>query len=217
MIGLRISCAKVYSIIITEIALNGYGMKPQRLYAMGIFEEVKEVTTMQQVAEMFGIKSNRAGFTPCPFHQEKTASMKLYDKSFYCFGCHVGGDVISFTARMLNTSNFEGAKYLAGQLGLSIDNKPSIKAYMMKEKRKKELFEQRQVEQAKDILTDYYRLLWQARSNINDPLFAESLQELSNIEYYLQAINDDGKSFFDKFSKEVEIVARRVDKLNNTG
>lgn len=34
----------------------------------------------------------------CPFHQEKTASFVVYkmDSHFYCFGCHVYGDVIKF-------------------------------------------------------------------------------------------------------------------------
>lgn len=34
----------------------------------------------------------------CPFHSEKTPSFSVDgDKQlFYCFGCHVGGNVISF-------------------------------------------------------------------------------------------------------------------------
>ena len=34
----------------------------------------------------------------CPFHGEKTPSFNVYTEndSFYCFGCGVGGDVISF-------------------------------------------------------------------------------------------------------------------------
>lgn len=34
----------------------------------------------------------------CPLHQEKTASFYVYpeSKSFYCFGCQQGGDVINF-------------------------------------------------------------------------------------------------------------------------
>ena len=34
----------------------------------------------------------------CPLHQEKTASFYVYpeSRSFYCFGCQTGGDVITF-------------------------------------------------------------------------------------------------------------------------
>lgn len=38
----------------------------------------------------------------CPLHQEKTASFYVYpeSRSFYCFGCQTGGDVITF-ARLI--------------------------------------------------------------------------------------------------------------------
>ena len=40
----------------------------------------------------------------CPFHSEKTPSCTIYpeNQSFYCFGCGVGGDVISFVMKTDN-------------------------------------------------------------------------------------------------------------------
>ena len=47
------------------------------------------------------------GFCKCPFHQEKSASLKIYpSNSFYCFGCGVGGDVITLT-EMLDSCDFQ--------------------------------------------------------------------------------------------------------------
>lgn len=41
------------------------------------------------------IDVRRDGFTKCVFHNEKSASMKVYtNNTFYCFGCNKGGDVI---------------------------------------------------------------------------------------------------------------------------
>jgi len=42
----------------------------------------------------------------CPFHGEKTPSFNVYTEngSFYCFGCGVGGDVISFKLKILTMS-----------------------------------------------------------------------------------------------------------------
>lgn len=59
-------------------------------------EEIKNTYSMREIVERYGINVNRSGFCICPFHNEKTASMKIYAQSYYCFGCHTGGDVLSF-------------------------------------------------------------------------------------------------------------------------
>ena len=40
----------------------------------------------------------------CPFHNEKTPSFTVYDdtQSFYCFGCGVGGDAVTFVKKIEN-------------------------------------------------------------------------------------------------------------------
>ena len=45
----------------------------------------------------------------CPFHSEKTASFNVYPEngSFYCFGCGVGGDVITFIEKIENLDYVE--------------------------------------------------------------------------------------------------------------
>lgn len=35
-------------------------------------------------------------FLPCPFHNEKNASLKINDNYFYCFGCNRSGSVIDW-------------------------------------------------------------------------------------------------------------------------
>ena len=64
--------------------------------------EVKQAVSMRQACEMYGFSVNRAGFICCPFHGEKTASMKIYpaDKGYHCFGCGKGGDVINFVQEL---------------------------------------------------------------------------------------------------------------------
>ncbi len=51
----------------------------------------------------------------CPFHSEKTPSFTVYPESgsFYCFGCGVGGDVITFTSLIENLDYIESIKLLA--------------------------------------------------------------------------------------------------------
>ena len=58
----------------------------------------------------------------CPFHNEKTPSFTGYPEngSFYCFGCGVGGDVITFVRRMENLDYMEAVKQLADRAGMAL-------------------------------------------------------------------------------------------------
>ena len=66
---------------------------------MNVFETVKQSVTTRQAAEHYGIRVGRNGMACCPFHNDKTPSMKL-DRRYHCFGCGADGDVIDFTAAL---------------------------------------------------------------------------------------------------------------------
>lgn len=56
----------------------------------------------------------------CPFHSEKTPSFNIYPEngSFFCFGCGVGGDVITFIMKIENLDYIEAVRLLANRAGL---------------------------------------------------------------------------------------------------
>lgn len=58
----------------------------------------------------------------CPFHSEKTPSFCVYHdtQSFYCFGCGVGGDVITFLKKAENLSYVEAIHVLARRMGMAV-------------------------------------------------------------------------------------------------
>ena len=66
--------------------------------------------------------SNRNGL--CPFHSEKTPSFTVFPgtKSFYCFGCGAGGDVVTFIQKMENLDYVAALEYLATRAGITIPN-----------------------------------------------------------------------------------------------
>lgn len=77
-------------------------------------EEIKSQYSMRDVVEQYGFQPNRAGFISCPFHKDnKSASLKLYKDSYYCFGCHCSGDVFTFVQKMDNC-DFKTAFYALG-------------------------------------------------------------------------------------------------------
>lgn len=87
-------------------------------------EEIKQTYSILEIATRYGIHVPRNGKIKCLFHKEKTASMKLYQQSYYCFGCGVHGDVISFLQGITGFS-FQEALQELGK-----DKKTSFSAYV---------------------------------------------------------------------------------------
>ncbi len=58
----------------------------------------------------------------CPFHKEKTASFTVSpDKQiFYCFGCHIGGNVFNFISKIERLEFPESVEFLANLVGIEI-------------------------------------------------------------------------------------------------
>lgn len=77
-------------------------------------DELKEMYSMKDIVLRYGIRISRAGLVPCPFHQEKTASMKIYNDSYHCFGCGESGDIFSFVMKMEEVSFREAFLILGG-------------------------------------------------------------------------------------------------------
>ena len=61
----------------------------------------------------------------CPFHGEKTASFHVDSdkKFFHCFGCHKGGNVISFVMEMEKISYVQAVSDLAKKSGIEVKYK----------------------------------------------------------------------------------------------
>lgn len=59
----------------------------------------------------------------CPFHDDHSPSMHLYEDSAYCFSCQTQTDIIGLVEKKFNFSFPEALKYLAEQLNVDWDNK----------------------------------------------------------------------------------------------
>ncbi len=83
-----------------------------------IFDTLKARITIPQAAAYYGVKVDRSGMCRCPFHSDKTPSMKINETYYYCFGCHTTGDVIDFNARLFDLSPLEATRKLAADFGI---------------------------------------------------------------------------------------------------
>ncbi len=59
----------------------------------------------------------------CPFHAEKTPSFHVHpDRGFFkCFGCGVGGDVITFVQKLENAGFGDAVRMLAAKAGIELE------------------------------------------------------------------------------------------------
>ena len=156
---------------------------------MNVFEAVKQSITTRQAAEFYGFRVNRAGMIACPFHNDRTPSMKV-DKRFHCFGCGADGDAVDFVSRLFELPSKEAAMKLADDFGIAYDRngKPSIVA-KIREPTAKQKFEAEE-KRCFRVLSDYFHKLraWEkdyAPKQPEDewhPLFTEALNKRDYIE-----------------------------------
>lgn len=59
----------------------------------------------------------------CPFHHEKTPSFMVSEEknNFHCFGCHKGGDAITFIMEIENLNYIDAIRFLADKMGITLE------------------------------------------------------------------------------------------------
>jgi DNA primase len=91
---------------------------------MNLFTFIKARVAILDVISEYVTLKRAGGYHKgtCPFHHEKTASFTVSpDKDiFYCFGCHVSGDAISFIAKIENCSQKDAAKLLSEKYSIEL-------------------------------------------------------------------------------------------------
>ena len=122
-----------------------------------IFDALKARVTVPQAAAHYGVRIGRNGMCRCPFHPDKTPSMKINETYYYCFGCHCTGDVIGFTARLFNLSPLDAARKLVLDFGID-PNTPVSAAVALPRIRQEESQREREGRCA-SVLIEYEWLL----------------------------------------------------------
>ncbi len=181
---------------------------------MNLFESVKAAATVRQAAEHYGLKIGQGNMVCCPFHADRTPSMKLNEDYFYCFGCGAHGDVIDLVAKLFNLSSYDAAKKLAYDFGIDPD-KPPAAAALRKPKYPLAKAFQREGLHCQRVLCDYLHLLerWKvqcapkAPDDTIDDRFVEACQMLDYIEDLADILT----------FAELEVRVKTVDMLQKDG
>ncbi len=157
---------------------------------MDLFTQIKMAVSVKEAAEYYGLEVNRGNMICCPFHADRTPSMKLNEEYFYCFGCGAHGDVVALTAQLFDLPPAEAAKKLAADFGI-VEQKPSVLTKLKRSKSQAEL-ESRSFR----VLGDYLQILqdWkehcalQSPEDAIDPRYAEACHMLKRIENMLDIL-----------------------------
>ena len=150
---------------------------------MNLFDTVKAAVTPRMAAERYGLPVRQGNMVCCPFHADRTPSMKLNEDYFYCFGCGATGDVIDLAARLFDLSKYEAVQKLAADFGIS-GEKPSVLAKLKRGKTQAEA-----ERHCFRVLRDYFGILqdWkehcapQSPEDPIDPRYAEACHMLERI------------------------------------
>ena len=101
-------------------------------------DEIKQSVSMQELVERYGIRIDRKGFCCCPFHKEKTGSMKIYKSSYNCFGCGANGDIFSFVMGMEHCDFKTAYKALGGSYKAKSDHQRNLYQYHLQKRKENE-------------------------------------------------------------------------------
>lgn len=124
---------------------------------------IKSRVSMEDICHTYGININYGGYICCPFHHEKTPSMKIYpgNRGFCCFGCHESGDVIDFVQKYFGISFIEAQMRINNDFHLGIkfdaDAKPRLSDKYKKRNRDREMAKRRFIEAAFNARYDYWQ------------------------------------------------------------
>ena len=181
---------------------------------MDLFTQIKMGVSVKEAAEYYGLEVNRGNMVCCPFHADRTPSMKLNEDYFYCFGCGAHGDVIDLVVKLFNLSSYDAAKKLAYDFGIDPD-KPPAAAALRKPKYPLAKAFQREGLHCQRVLCDYLHLLerWKvqcapkAPDDTIDDRFVEACQMLDYIEDLADILT----------FAELEVRVKTVDMLQKDG
>ena len=170
-----------------------------------IFEEIKNKIDIADVAEFYGLELDKRNKCVCPFHTEKTASFQVYPKSqsFYCFGCGVGGDVISLTEKLLKLSPIKAAERLNSDFNLGLNMKPHKPT-------PQERIDKIRLDRKKMLVSSWAE--WKDEA-LNTMIFYEKLYRKIKIYFEPKSIDEEPHPLFVKSCQKSEYLSFLIDEV----
>lgn len=161
-------------------------------------DQILNILDMHTIISYYGIKSNR-DMCSCPFHKDKSPSMKIYDKSFYCFSCNRTGDIIQFVQYLFGLDFMKAMEKINYDFNLNlskITNKEELKKIQLQfeqEKKRKEQLKQEytcKMIKATNNYRIYSNLIKQYQSEINENNWEDLQTAITFLEDKLELLDE---------------------------
>ena len=172
---------------------------------------IKDRVSTPDLFEFYGFYRDRGGFIKCPFHEEKTGSMKVYDGDggYHCFGgCGAHGDIISFVQNYFRVSFKDAISKINDdfRLGFPIDSS------LDREFRRKVQKEAEERQKARERLKFHHQSLQNAYENA---LHEWVRLDRQRQEYAPKTKEEPPHALFLEALRSLELAAYRLDCAEN--
>ena len=122
-------------------------------------EDIKYRYSMRDILDRCNIQVDRGGFCKCVFHKgDNDPSMKIYDKSFYCFGCGATGDIITFVMNHVGLPFKEACEWISGE---ELSDRTRTQIAVAKIRKKSTVKERQELKEDMQKVTDGIADYWQ--------------------------------------------------------
>lgn len=89
---------------------------------------IRETVHMEDVVRRYYPDGTwRGQYVACPFHGERTPSLRVYERDYHCFGCGAHGDAVDFVVALLGVRPYEAIQRLAADFGLTSGPKRTLR------------------------------------------------------------------------------------------
>lgn len=168
-------------------------------------EQIEEVRSRSDIVSVIGryvrLKRAGSGYTGlCPFHNEKTPSFHVNParQMYKCFGCGVGGNVLTFVMEYENLTFPEAMEMLAQEAGIELP-----KQEMTAQQKQQESLRQTLLEINKKAARYYFALLKSPRGKPGyDYLTGRSLSDETILHFGLGYAGQGGGELYQYMKKE---------------
>lgn len=174
-----------------------------RKMGVDVFQDARRLVSTRSAAEYYGFTANRAGYICCPFHNERTPSLKLFpDGGWKCFGCGRGGSSIDFVMELFGLPLLEAVRKMNMDFNLALPlDKPPSEAQQEAAWHRREIMDIRKMfdswrEKMLLQLTTAYRMGYLALKDKHPDTWTDAevlaVKWMSALEYWADAL--DGSS-----------------------